>query len=364
MKSEIYFMQRAIDLSKLGKYNVAPNPMVGCVITEKNKIISEGYHSKFGSDHAEIVALKKLKKKINNNMIMHVSLEPCCHIGKTGPCVDSIINSGIKNINIAMLDPNPLVKGKGVKKLRAHGINVKVGICNKEAKIVNKGFISRVVKNKPYVTIKQAVSIDNKISNPKSKWLSNKESRKDVQFLRAESCAILIGSETLYKDNPKLNVKLKKSDLKTNLKIRNPIKIVLDSKLSKKITDYKFFKGSGKKIIFNNIVTNFDRENNIDYIKVGKNNLGLNIESILKILAKKYQINYLMVEPGEKLLKSFILKNLIDDLIIYKCPVIIGKFGLDAFSTNSKYLKKNIIEIDTIKQMSNDVKITYKFKKK
>ena len=146
MKSEIFFMQRAIDLSKLGKYNVAPNPMVGCVITEKNKIISEGFHAKFGSDHAEIVALKKVKKKINNNMIMHVSLEPCCHIGKTGPCVDTIIDSGIKNIHIAMLDPNPIVKGKSVKKLKKHGINVKVGICNKEAKILNKGFISRINK--------------------------------------------------------------------------------------------------------------------------------------------------------------------------------------------------------------------------
>ena len=364
MKSEIFFMQRAIELSKFGKYNVSPNPMVGCVITEKSKIISEGYHSRFGSDHAEISALKKLKKKVNNKMNMYVSLEPCCHVGKTGPCVDSIINSGIRNIYIAMLDPNPKVKGKGVKKLKSHGINVKVGICQKEAEEVNKGFISRIKKNKPYVTIKQAISIDNKISNKKSKWISNKDSRKDAQFIRAESCAILIGSETLLKDNPKLNVKLKNSDLNTNIKIRNPIKIILDSKLSIDISKYKLFKGKEKKIIFNNIITDFDENNNIDYIKVSKNNLGLNLESILNILAKKYEINYLMVEPGAKLLKSFVLKNLIDDLIIYKCPLIIGKLGLSSFSICNEYLNKNNIEIDTIKQISNDVKIIYKFKRK
>ena len=136
MKSDKNFMEHAIELAKKGIYTTSPNPSVGCIITEKNKILSMAYHLRSGSDHAEVIALKKLKKNINSKMNMYVSLEPCCHTGKTGPCTKSIIDSGIKNINIvSTLDPNPKVKGKGVKKLRKNGINVNVGLCKAESQI-------------------------------------------------------------------------------------------------------------------------------------------------------------------------------------------------------------------------------------
>jgi len=203
MKPQISFMERAIELAEKGMFTVTPNPMVGCVITQGKNILSEGYHAKAGFDHAEIIALKNLKKKVNSNMVMYINVVPCCHQGKTGPCAKAIIDSGIKNVVISILDPNPIVKGKGVKALRSSGINVNVGLCKSEASHINKGFISRITKKIPNVLMKQAISIDYKITNAKNKWISNKESRKDVQFIRAKSCAILVGSQTIIKDNPK-----------------------------------------------------------------------------------------------------------------------------------------------------------------
>ena len=361
MKSEIFFMEKAIDLAKLGKYSVTPNPMVGCIITEKNKILSEAYHNKAGCDHAEVIALKKLKRKVNKNMSMYVTLEPCCHTGKTGPCSDFIIDSGIKNIFVAMLDPNPKVKGKGIKKLRLNGINVQVGLCRDKAKEINKGFISRLTKKRPYVIAKQALSIDNKITNPRSKWLSGANSRKDVHFLRAISCAILVGSNTIHEDNPALDVRLNKKDFLTTDKIRNPVRIVLDSELNLNIDKYKFFRGKEKKIIFNNILDKKDMSKNIDYVKVKKDSLGLNLNLILSILAEKYDINYLMIEPGTKLLKSLIKKDILDELIIYKCPLIVGKSGLTSLSVEKKINGKKSILLESVKKISNDVRITYKF---
>ena len=169
MKPKIYFMERAIELAKKGMFTVTPNPMVGCVITQGKKILSEGYHLKAGSDHAEIIAIKKLTKKVSSSMVMYINLEPCCHYGKTGPCANAIIDSGIKNVVISMLDPNPIIKGKGVKALRSEGVNVVVGLCKNEAKYINKGFILRVTKSIPNVLMKQAISIDFKITDPKKK---------------------------------------------------------------------------------------------------------------------------------------------------------------------------------------------------
>ena len=231
MKSDKQFMEFAIELAKKGIYTTSPNPSVGCIITEKNKILSKAYHLRSGSDHAEVLALKKLNKRVNSKMNMYVSLEPCCHTGKTGPCTKSIIDSGIKNVFVSTLDPNPKVKGKGVKELRNNGINVNVGLCKKKSQEINKGFFKRIIKKTPYVIAKQALSSDFKINGSKNKWISNSKSRTDVQYFRAESCAILVSSKTIKTDNPSLKVKLKKNDLGLKDNIKHPIRIVLDLSL-------------------------------------------------------------------------------------------------------------------------------------
>ena len=178
-----------------------------------------------------------------------INLEPCCHYGKTAPCTKTLINSGIKNIEIAMLDPNP--KGErqgGVKELRKNGIKVNVGSCKIEAVKINKDFVTKHEKNRPYIIIKQAVSLDSKISSPNKKWISNKFSREDGHYLRAQSCAILVSSKTIINDNPKLNVRLTKKKLSIKSNIRHPIIVILDSNLTVDITRFKVLKQKQKKL--------------------------------------------------------------------------------------------------------------------
>tara|TARA_B110000014_G_scaffold261859_1_gene254502 strand:- start:2513 stop:3607 length:1095 start_codon:yes stop_codon:yes gene_type:complete len=364
MKSKIFFMERAINLARKGVYTTSPNPLVGCVIAEHNKILSEGYHYKSGSEHAEIIALKKLKKKTNKNISMFINLEPCCHHGKTGPCTESIINSGIKNIYISMLDPNPMVRGKGVKYLRSNGISVKIGLCKDSARLLNKSYILRMNNKTPYVVAKQALSIDSKISLPsKNKWISCNESRIDSQYLRAKACAILVGSKTVIKDNPELNVRLSKKDLGIKSEIRQPIRIVLDTNLKLNVNKYKFFKGSEKKIVFNSISSSFNEKKNIDFVKIKNNKDGLSINAIFRILAEKYEINNLMIEPGSKLLSTLLSKNFLDELVLYYCPIYIGKSGLNFINIKENVFNNQSITVDSVKKISNDVRITYKLKR-
>jgi diaminohydroxyphosphoribosylaminopyrimidine deaminase/5-amino-6-(5-phosphoribosylamino)uracil reductase len=365
MKSEIFFMERAIELAEKGIYTTSPNPSVGCVIVEGAKIISEGFHVKQGSDHAEIIALKNLKKKVNKKMVMYVTLEPCCHHGNTGPCTQSIINSGIKNIVISMLDPNPKVHGKGVKELRSEGINVQIGLLRKESMLINRGFISRIINKTPYIIAKQAISLDFKIAGLKNyNQISGAESRKDVHYMRARSCAILVGSQTVVKDNPKLTTRLNKKDIGINEKIRNPIRVVLDTGLNLQTNKYDFFTGADKKVVFNSLSSSFDRRKNIDFVKVKKDASGLNIKSIMRILAESYEINNLLIEPGSKLLTSLLAKNIIDELVLYQCPVFIGEAGISSCEIKANMLKNEYINIDSVKIFANDVRISYKFKRK
>jgi diaminohydroxyphosphoribosylaminopyrimidine deaminase/5-amino-6-(5-phosphoribosylamino)uracil reductase len=356
-------MERAIDLARKGTFTSSPNPSVGCVIVEDNKILSESFHLKAGSDHAEIIALKKIKKKINKNMVMFVTLEPCCHRGKTGPCTKAIIESGIKKVVVSMLDPNPKVKGKGVKELRSSGIKVEVGLCREKSKNINLGFIYRFVKKRPYILAKQAVSLDLKITNPSSRWISSKKSREDVHYLRARSCAILVGSNTVSIDNPRLTVRIN-NKINIGSKSRAPVRVVLDTKLSLNINKYNFFKGKERKIVFNCLSNHSNKEKNIDFVKVKKDKSGLNLKSIMKILAEKYEINYLMVEPGKKLFTNLLIKNLLDEIVVYKSPIFIGDSGLSFISSIKGGFKENVINTESITKISNDVKIVYKILRK
>ena len=362
MNRKKLYMQNAIDLAIKGKYTTSPNPNVGCIIVEGNKILSKSYHCKSGKDHAEVIALKNLKKKVNEKMVMYINLEPCCHTGKTGPCTKTIIDSGIKNIEIAMLDPNPVVKGKGVKELRKNGINVSIGLCKNEAIKINEDFITRHKKNRPYIVLKQAISTDFRITNPKSKWISSNLSREDSHFHRAESCAILIGSNTVRKDDPKLNVRLSKEKLSVSGSIRQPVKVILDSRLTLNINRYKVFGGKTKKIIFNSVKTKSDHKRNIDYIKVKKEKIGLDLNLIMKILANEYEIKRLLVEPGKELFSNFLSKEIFDEIIYYKSPVFVGNSGLHNMNTEKSYLKNRFLILDSVKILSNDVKIRYKLK--
>ena len=210
------FLKRAIDLARKGKYLTKPNPMVGCVIVKDSEVIAEGYHMKYGSNHAEINALEDLNK--NNNiskaefrqLTLYCTLEPCCHHGKTGPCTDAIIKSGIKKVVIGIKDPNPKVSGSGIKQLEDNGVEVLSGFFEEELIELNKHFFFKNTYNRPYIAVKIASSLDG-MSHRKDNtftWITSEQSRDDVQIVRAGFDAILTGGNTLRNDNPRMNARV------------------------------------------------------------------------------------------------------------------------------------------------------------
>ena len=219
-------MQRALELAAKAKGKTSPNPMVGAVIVKGYRIISEGYHKKAGTPHAEIVALKKAGHKAKGATLF-VTLEPCCHTDKkTPPCTKAIIEAGIKKVIVAAKDPNPKVSGKGIRELRKAGIETEIGILRSEAQLLNEVFTKFITKKTPFVVLKIAQSLDGKIATAKgeSKWITGKSARKHVHQLRSDLDAVLIGIETLKKDDPSLDCRIRGG--------RNPYRIILDSNLS------------------------------------------------------------------------------------------------------------------------------------
>ena len=218
-------MRRAIELAKKGGGYVHPNPLVGCVVVKDGEIIAEGYHEKYGEFHAERNALTRCKSE-TKGASLYVTLEPCCHYGKTPPCTDIIIEKGIKKVFVGILDPNPLVAGKGVKTLQDAGIEVEVGLCSDEIREMNKVFLKYITTKRPYVIMKTAMTLDGKIAafTGDSKWVTNEESRKMVHQLRSEMAGVVVGIGTVLADNPMLNVRLDGNH-------HQPARIVVDSNL-------------------------------------------------------------------------------------------------------------------------------------
>jgi len=326
------YIQLTIEIAKKGEGSVSPNPLVGCVIIKDNRIIGAGYHQKFGEDHAEINAINSSAESLEGSTL-YVNLEPCSHHGKTPPCVDRIIKEKIKKVVIGTLDINPLISGNGVKALKKAGIDVKVGVLEKECIELNKFFFKYITNQIPYVTLKAAQTLDGMVAdkNNYSEWISSSESRKYVHWLRSRYDAVLIGFETARKDNPKLTVRM--------IEGRNPYRIVLDSNLKLK-SDLNLFKiNSDNKTIVITSEENKSKLKKINHLeKIGvkvlfvreDDNGRLVLKSILKELAK-LQIISLLVEGGSKIYSSFLKQNLFDDIYLFTSPKILGS-GLKTFS--------------------------------
>ncbi|HEX9251575.1 MAG TPA: bifunctional diaminohydroxyphosphoribosylaminopyrimidine deaminase/5-amino-6-(5-phosphoribosylamino)uracil reductase RibD [Ignavibacteriaceae bacterium] len=326
------YIQLTIEIAKKGEGSVSPNPLVGCVILKDNRIIGAGYHQKFGEDHAEINAINSSVESLEGSTL-YVNLEPCSHQGKTPPCVDRIIKEKIKRVVIGTLDINPLVSGNGVKALKKAGIDVKVGVLEKECIELNKFFFKFITKKLPYITLKAAQTLDGMIADKynSSEWISSRESRKYVHWLRAKYDAVLIGSETAGIDNPKLTVRMTEG--------RNPYRVVLDSSLKLKSELNLFKNNSDNKTI---VITSDKSKSKLKKInqleKLGvkvifaKSDIQgrIQLKSVLKELAK-LQLISVLVEGGSKVYSSFIKKNLYDDIYLFVSPKILGG-GLNTFS--------------------------------
>jgi len=355
------FMSRAIRLAKKGLYTTHPNPRVGCVITKDNTIVGEGWHKKSGEAHAEINALNQAGK-LAQGAIAYVTLEPCCHTGKTPPCTTSLIKAGITRVVAAMQDPHEKVAGKGFEILQAAGIEVKVGLLEQQAQCLNPGFIKRMQHGRPFVRIKMAMSVDGRtaMASGESQWITSESARNDVQHWRAQSSAMLTGIGTILSDNPSLTVRQNNESL-DELAIDQPLCVILDSHLQLPV-DAKVIQRPGKILVFTNSTEQQKvvslEEVGVQVVHVNKSVNGLDLDQILAHLAS-IEINEVMIEAGATLAGSFIESGLVDELIIYMAPVLMGDqaralFHLPIIEKMSQKIQLNIKEI---RQFGEDIRI-------
>ena len=319
------YIKLAIEIAKRGIGYVSPNPLVGCIIVKDDRIVGAGFHERFGENHAEINAISSSRENLEG-ATLYVNLEPCSHTGKTPPCVDKIIENKIKRVVIGTLDMNPVVSGKGVRKLKSAGIEVKVGILEKECIHLNRFFFKHITKKIPYVTLKAAQTLDGKIADIKgnSKWISSIESTRHVHAIRAQYDAILIGSGTVTRDDPQLTVRLTEG--------RNPRRIIVDSNLIIKTTNKVLVNNQDSNLILITSRNSLEKKRKIKkLISLGahiiyskyEGNGKLDLKYVLKELGK-LNLNSILVEGGSTLFTSFIQQNLYDNFLIFLSPKIIG----------------------------------------
>ena len=336
-------MTLALQLASKGRHTVHANPMVGCVIARSGVILAQDYHQEFGKGHAEANALAQIGGQANG-ATMYVTLEPCSHHGKTPPCADAIINSGATKVIIATLDPNPLVAGKGVQLLQKSGIEVEVGLLENEAKTLNRGFIKRMHTGMPFVTSKIAMSLDGKtaMASGESKWITCEASRVDVHKLRKDNQAVMTGSGTVLIDNPNLTARLPNSTI-------TPLRVVIDS--NNQITDknLKIFSNDAETLIINN--------DNCQTTKDGKVDLKA---ALLKL--GELGINTLLLEAGSGLNGSMQAAGLIDELVIYTAPVLLGSDASSMMQLPITTITNKVaLKINDHRQIGVDMKITASF---
>ncbi|MEJ2617522.1 MAG: bifunctional diaminohydroxyphosphoribosylaminopyrimidine deaminase/5-amino-6-(5-phosphoribosylamino)uracil reductase RibD [Ignavibacteriaceae bacterium] len=323
--SDESYIKLAIEIAKKGIGSVSPNPLVGCVIVKNDRIISAGYHEKFGENHAEVNAIEKAKESLEG-ATLYTNLEPCSHHGKTPPCVDKIIEQKIKKVVVGTNDMNPLVSGKGIRKLKSSGIDVKVGIMENECIELNRFFFKYITEKIPYITLKAALTLDGRIADKSgdSKWISSLDSRKFVHQLRASYDAVMVGYGTVKKDDPKLTVRLSEG--------RNPHRIILDTKLELNNKFNLLVHNKDRKLIIITSKRNAEKKgkirkllsHNAEIIFVKEDANGkLNLKNALKELAK-INISSILVEGGREVYTSFIKKNLFDDIMLFVTPKLMG----------------------------------------
>lgn len=327
----VFFMRQAIALAKKGIGLTSPNPAVGAVVVRGGAVISKGFHRKAGLAHAERAAIERIKK-INKDSTLYVTLEPCCHYGRTPPCTDLIIGSGIKSVVIGAVDPNPKVRGKGIRALRRAGIQVTTGVLKEECGALNEQYEKHITTGLPFVALKLACTLDGKIATKtgESRWITGIEARRFAHRLRSVYDAVMVGSNTVLKDDPELTVR--------HIRGRNPKRIVLDSLLSTPL-DARVFDnigndGGDELIIF---TTSRAKAKNISrarekgatvIIAPGAEN-GLSLGHVLKELGR-FGVTGVLVEGGATLAAAFLKQGLVDRLMICVSPMIIGSDGVSS----------------------------------
>ena len=362
-------MSRAIELARKGVFTVSPNPMVGCVIMADNRVVGEGWHVQAGGDHAEIAALREAGDEALG-ACAYVTLEPCVHQGRTGPCVDAIIKSGLSHVIVACTDPNPKVAGAGITALRDAGIEVTVGILEQQARDLNRGFIKRHEFGTPWVTIKSATSLDGRtaMSSGESKWITSPPARADVQKMRAKSCAVITGIGTQKQDNPSLDVRLDYQQLGMaealmDVPTRQPLRVVVDSRCQI-ATGAKIFERRGQTLIAT--TDGVSQRKRADVLRSARVETHffpdidekVDLESLLVHLAER-GCNNVMVEAGAVLAGAFVQQGLLDEIVLYCAPKLFGSNARPMFDlpidTIDAHLALTVAEMCKI---GEDIRVT------
>ncbi|HEY5614657.1 MAG TPA: bifunctional diaminohydroxyphosphoribosylaminopyrimidine deaminase/5-amino-6-(5-phosphoribosylamino)uracil reductase RibD [Bacteroidota bacterium] len=349
------YMRRCLELAVSGARRVSPNPMVGCVVVKNGKIIAEGHHRAFGGEHAERMALRKAGKNARG-ATLYVNLEPCAHHGKTPPCTDAIISAGIRSVVIASQDQNPWVVGRGSRILRRAGIRVRSGILKTDAQLVNEKFFTFAMTGFPFVGIKIAQTLDGKIADAwgKSQWITGEAARTHGHALRAEYDAILIGATTVARDNPQLTVRLVKG--------RNPLRVVVDGKLSVSVKAKMFNGRTARTIVFTSaraMKTNPRKaqqlaSRGVEVIAL-QNSYSLEPRQILDMLAR-LNISSVLIEGGPETIKRFVESRLVDKVHCFIAPTILGG-GASSWKLSAPFhlAKSTTLIIQNVTTLGNDV---------
>jgi diaminohydroxyphosphoribosylaminopyrimidine deaminase / 5-amino-6-(5-phosphoribosylamino)uracil reductase len=319
-------MQRALELAERGAYTTKPNPMVGCVITQGEKIVGEGFHQRAGEPHAEAFALQQAGESARG-ATAYVTLEPCSHFGKTPPCADALVAAGITRVVAAIADPFHAVSGRGFEKLQAVGIQVEQGLLEEQAREMNRGFLSRVQRGRPWVRIKMAMSLDGRtaMANGESKWISSDASRDDVAKWRARSSAILTSAATVEFDDPQLTVRLAKAE-----PFVAPLRAVIDT--GGQLRDhYRVFDNQADSLSICSSTVVPVYSDHREAMSLPEKHGHVDLAAVLSQLAIR-GVNELQVEAGSNLSGAFIKHHLVDELLIYMAPILLGEKSRPLFS--------------------------------
>ena len=352
------FMVRALALTERGRDTATPNPSVGCVIVKDGRVIAEGWHERAGEPHAEVRALAAAKEPVEGATV-YLSLEPCSHHGRTPPCADALIAAKVGRVVAALEDPNPKVKGRGAARLREAGIRVDIGLLAAEALEAHRGFVWRMTRARPWMRIKAAASLDGRIAlaNGESQWLTGEAARRDVHALRARSCAMLTGIGTVLADDPELTVRHVP-------RTRQPRRVVIDSRLDMPLAA-KILQGEPPIIL--TVSEDAARRKALEargaeVVVVPREGEKTDLAAIARLLAER-GFNEVTVETGGKLMGSLLQARIVDELVIYYAPLILGDkaralFVLPEWTSLGEALRPTITEVRTI---GDDIRVSARF---
>jgi diaminohydroxyphosphoribosylaminopyrimidine deaminase/5-amino-6-(5-phosphoribosylamino)uracil reductase len=313
-------MARALRLAERGAYTTRPNPMVGCVVAQGDQVVGEGWHQRKGGPHAEVFAIEAAGERAKG-ATAYVTLEPCAHTGSTGPCADALIAAGVARVVGAMRDPFPQVDGAGFERLKAAGIAVETGLMEAQARALNRGFLSRIERGRPWLRIKLATSIDGRsaLASGESKWISGEPARLDVQRWRARAGAILTGAGTVLIDDPQLTGRMEE-----DVEYVPPLRVVLDPGLAT-VARGRIREGEAPTLYIHAPDARMPRGlEHVEHTHVDVRDGRFDLHAVLRVLAER-RINEVQVEAGATLAGAFLTAGLVDELLLYVAPVLLGE---------------------------------------